>query len=162
MLSTIFGTFCGLTFGGTRQARPGEEQRALSLWRRYCEGGNDGGVDSNGNFIHCKHPLTSKTSQTRTLTARIGGGRTGKDKEEQYIFVQPPTLHFNHKINLDESGFQQPKTIVYVQPAKTSHSYTSNIDSRKEEAEHVKPELVFLSDKSNGNDAENETSEPQG
>ncbi|OXA63456.1 uncharacterized protein LOC110863477 [Folsomia candida] len=136
----IFSCLVAISSCGTRQANPGEEARALALWDRLCAGGKEGGTEGN-IFIHCKHPLQT---QTKTLQTSIQAQtRDGGDQREQYIFVDPPKIHFNHELEIRGGAALEPKTIVYVRPAKTSHTYEADLQIPKNE--HKKPELVFLS-----------------
>jgi hypothetical protein len=131
-------------YGGTRRAEPGESKKALSLWKKYCEGGKEGGVDGSSTFIHCKHPLGPVTRDING--GEIDASETKNAEEEQktqYIFVQPAPLHFNHNLQVKTSSPLEPKTVIYVRPAETSHSYNPEI-IKGAEPEHEKPELVFL------------------
>jgi len=127
------------THAGTRAALPGEEARALSLWDKYCAGDKDGGTEGN-LFIHCKHPLEQLR---KTLSTSIQAQVPKSEQREQIIFVSPPKLHFDHQLEIRGGAALEPKTIVYVKPAKTSHTYEA--DLQIPENEHKKPELVFLS-----------------
>jgi len=118
---------------------PGEEKKATDLWKKFCENGKEGGKEGN-IFIHCKHPLRP---ETRYISTTLTGGTADLEQREQYIFVQPPPLHFNHNLKVTSKGSLEPKTIVYVKPARTTHTYDTQID--KGTTEHKKPELVFLS-----------------
>jgi len=126
------------SWAGTRQALPGEESRAADLWERYCNNGNEGGQEGS-IFIHCKHPLRG---ENRFISSTIHADEDTKQRE-QYIFVQPPPLHFNHDLTISSKSGLEPKTIVYVKPVRTTHTYDSSFT--KAAVEHKKPELVFLS-----------------
>ncbi|OXA63448.1 uncharacterized protein LOC110841641 [Folsomia candida] len=135
----ILSCLISLSFCGTRPAHPGEEARALALWDRHCSGGKDGGNEGS-TFIHCKHPLEV---QTKTLISSIQAQNPEQLQREQYIFVDPPKIHFNHELEIRGGAALEPKTVVYVRPAKTSHTYEADLQIPKNE--HKKPELVFLS-----------------
>jgi hypothetical protein len=135
--------FVASVYGGTRRAEPGESKKALSLWKKYCEGGKEGGVDG-GTFIHCKHPLGPVTRDINGGEIDAETRNAEEEQKTQYIFVQPAPLHFNHNLQVKTSSPLEPKTVIYVRPAETSHTYNSPEIIKGPEPEHVKPELVFL------------------
>jgi len=124
------------------------EAEAYRLWNQFCadassDGGNDGGL-----FVYCKRSREDKTENFEhklELPSKSG-------QEQQIVFIQPPSYHYNHEVLVSGGGVAARRTVIYVKPAKNTHEI--NVQDNTQAGEGPKKPTVFFLKGAHGGQAE--------
>ncbi|CAL8128072.1 unnamed protein product [Orchesella dallaii] len=133
VLVSVFGA----AFAGVGILTPREEAEVLQLYRTHCGGWGSSGQEHGWGSIHCKRSPEELT-QTAHYNVRVPGSSGGA----QTIFVQPPAVRYNHRVQIQGSGGAGSQTKVYVLPQKATHQLTS--DFRPGQNGEAKTQVFFL------------------